>query len=726
MNMKRTTKILTGLVLVGILVVPRVTQGEGIPDAATRSDLSSESCRVALAGVDGWLKANPSRDRWETYLCLADLRDALDKSRNNEQTQRKILTTTIRRLSAPAAELGLAPLARLREALISLVNDKYRLKVEQLPAHVRALPPTFRLYSVAEIEKTKKSLQAELQTLGEYLTAAGANGSGWKQYLEWDQWYGKMSKGELFETPLLITIYKKFHSGYPGLGSPPFAKSKDAFALYLRRELTADTTEAQGNIDAHCERLALHLELLAKPLPDDWDAKQAEALAWLDLCGQHPEVVADLRERMSRPNIVMQVSAEFLDGALRRNIDSHSPVHDVILGANISGTAHTVATMQSRLIPDAHRGLLELTAKGTCYSRTTADAGKVDVYSRGETPFDGTAHVIFDERGAHVDTFTFRAQSHSTTLGMSTKARPMFERLVDRVATRKIAEQAAEADRIASRHAESHLTQRFNNEAKKGLDALNRTWWDKVRQPLLAAGEFPDQMRFSTTADSLRIAAREANLFQLASPEDAPPVEGQPAVGIRIHQSGINNLFAGIWPGRNVKQQDLRTTLTQILSRISKHLGGDNLEEPWSGRLAEHQPIQVKFEDNGFQVTIRSQRFTSGTTEHGAVDMAADYKLRLDGQNLVAERQGNVRFHGPEVIVKVGEQLNAAPEGPKAILQYPVEKLFPKEVVLESPLPLPEAWRAIGPLELTSYQCEHGWLSLNWSKPKTATVASRK
>jgi len=128
---------------------------------------------------------------------------------------------------------------------------------------------------------------------------------------------------------------------------------------------------------------------------------------------------------------------------------------------------------------------------------------------------------------------------------------------------------------------------------------------------------------------------------------------------------------------------------------------------------------------NGFEVGIRSQSLSFGEREHGALDMAADYELHLEGPNLIAVRQGGVRFDVPEVIVKVGEKLTGNATDPKAVLQYSLERLFPQELTFKGPLILPNAWGAYGPLELTGYRCQDGWLSLEWNKAKSATVARR-
>src|SRR5262249_39379779 len=161
--------------------------------------------------------------------------------------------------------------------------------------------------------------------------------------LEWDQWYPRVAQGDHCDIPLLIILYKRFHSRFPGLESPPFATAITTLDIYLRRQLLANTTETTGSIESHCERLAIQIELFIKEVPDDWDARQAEALAWLDLRGQHPEVTADLRERLSRSNVVLQVSGSFFDDVLRRTLERDAPVHDLILGAQISGTSHLVA-----------------------------------------------------------------------------------------------------------------------------------------------------------------------------------------------------------------------------------------------------------------------------------------------------------------------------------------------------------------------------------------------
>lgn len=686
-------------------------------------DQPLDSCRKALAEVDAWLKQSSHAKVWDDYLQLSELRAALANASGTEGLPAKdAVTTAIHRLSVPAVEVRDPRFSRLRRALIGLVRSKFRSEAGELATHVADLHKSCRFYSAAEVDAAQVALRTALADLNTYLASVKSVEEGWKSYLDWETLEGHAAGSMEFDVDLLAGIHTRLHSGYPGLELPPFARTAQALDIYLRRKLAADTPEARAEIAAQCERLAGELQPLGKSLPE-WSEQAAVALGWLELWGQHPEVVLQLRESVSRPNILIDVAADFLDAGMQQNVDRDAPVRDVILGTNISGMGHTLGEVRVKMVPDADRGVLELNFFGNTATRTLGLNGPVQIHSRGNVAFNGNARIILDERGPQLGTSEMCADSRSHTTGLCTTVRPLFDRLVRRIASKKIAKNQAQANWIASRHAEQQLIDKFNADIKKQLDDANRKYWKEIRGPMMAAGEFPRSLRYSTTRDGLRISVLQANRFQLAAPLEAPPIQGRPAMAVRLHQSSINNYFAGMWAGKTADSVELAAMQVRLTGKAPKKKDEDDDNDPWSITFADEQPVQVTLDDDGFKIVIQGQHYTSGQSNFGEMNIAAHYRFRRDGNNLVAVRQEDLQFYPPGFVPGSGQRLGARQIALKAILQRRLGKVLKPELVMESPFDLPDDWRDAGPLTLTGYHCNDGWLALDWHKQSPPVVA---
>ncbi len=118
-------------------------------------------------------------------------------------------------------------------------------------------------------------------------------------------------------------------------------------------------------------------------------------------------------------------------------------------------------------------------------------------------------------------------------------------------------------------------------------------------------------------------------------------------MAVRIHQSAINNAAATVLSGMVLHEETLRTMAVDLLGYVPERLKPDEDHEPWTIEFARQQPISVSFDEGGFSVTLRGQRFFKNDQPYPGMNVTAVYKLvKADGV-FKAVRQGELQSSRP-------------------------------------------------------------------------------
>jgi hypothetical protein len=302
--------------------------------------------------------------------------------------------------------------------------------------------------------------------------------------------------------------------------------------------------------------------------------------------------------------------------------------------------------------------------------------------------------------------------------------RGLVDRLVKKVAERKIPQQKRQAERIASRHAGDRLSARFDGQTAAQLADADSKFVEKFRNPLLRRGEFPGRLRFSTTADELRVLVLQAGPGRLAAPDAPPDLTAGAELALRMHESLVNNLAEGLLAGETVGQKWMEETALDLLGKVPDRLKDDPDKEPWTMTLADHRPVTFTLADGGFKLTVRGKSYTSGDRKFDAMDFTIKYRLERDGKALKAVRQGNIEIFPPG-FVQGKDRVAIRHATLRNLMRKRLEKLFEAEMAPKGPLLLPGEWEKVGPLEITQLGADKGWLTLSWRRDKDAAKVAQ-
>ncbi len=668
--------------------------------AYAQGEESAAPVRKALAALETWLGTGPIRDGWNRYLNLPALDAEVAKGDAADQA---VVAGVLKQLETGAAGLQLEQFAAPREALSDWIEQLTIAKAGGLPEAVLASQSAVHPITDADVAAAKDKLQKAVAALDKYLTAAGANGAAWKEYLHWKDLESQLAS-KAPDPEALRAVEQSFTADFVGLELPVFGNVAGDLQDF------ADVVEAR-NTDL-AAKLPDELKALAEELKQYPQSPTEEAaiavggrLGWLHAMRQVPALVKAIRNRLSQPNLHARVSAELVAVGIQQQVDDTSPVRDNILGTDISGTGHTVGQLTMRLVPDETRAQFETTLSGKTLTKTVGYNGPATIYSDGTTNIEGHKRIVIDEKGFASYPATANAATSTQITGIGAR-----RALVQRIATNRVYESKAEAEAIGSQHAAGRVRERLEAQIAQQLSKAQGDFVYKFRNPLLRRRQFPELLKFSTTQDALWVRALQANSAQLGASLAPPSVTVASDLAVQLHESAPNNLLSALLSGATVGEEDLKKKMIEWRGSLPDRFKENDDQEPLSITFAKSQPISVKFFDGGVRITVRGQRYISGNRHFQAMNVTANYKMQIDGIGTKLIRQGDLEIVPP----RASGTLSTRQIALRTVLQKKFGKVFEPELKYEG-LKLPGRWESAGPLAIKQLQSDSGWLVLAWT-----------
>lgn len=593
--------------------------------------------------------------------------------------------------------------------------------MDQLPAACRAAKADFRPLTADDLQQAKAELAEAVARLDRRLHLAGANGAAWRKYLRWGQMQGQLRRGSELDLAVLDEVYKRYTAEHNGLELVWFVDVREALRRYRAIARNLDDPGLQARYEQLLEALAEHLQgYIARPTAEE-ALVIGGAVGQLEQARQAPALVRAIRHHLVRPNLRVEVSGALVAAGIARPVDQTQPVRDVILGTDIYGTGHTIGRTDVQLSPDAGRGAIDTVLSGIIETRNVGYRGPVRIYSNGTTRIDARKRLLIHATGLDSLPTASRAATRTRITGIRSRR---GLRWVERIAWRRAAKQKRQAEYIASRHAEGRVNRRIDRQAAKTIGRANEVFVNKFRKPLLRRNLFPQQFRFATTRDAVRLVSLRADAGQLAAP-GAPPETGRPCdLAICLHESMINNLAIRALAGTTIRQQGFEAAVIRWLGELPEPLRSDQDQSRWGVRFPRRgHPISVAFADGRFRVTVRAARYYRGDESHPGMDVTAVYKIARTERGFKAVRQGDLKIFPPGFKPGGGKKIPARYMAIRTLLQRRFGRIFKKQIVGEG-FVLPGNWSKAGKLRPIELACQNGWLTAGWKATPAAPAVA--
>ncbi len=567
----------------------------------------------------------------------------------------------------------------------------------------------------AEASAAKARLREAVARLSDRLKRDKDQGGNWRNYLQLADLEAELSKSGEPSWERLNAVLARFSAGHEGLKLTCFSEVREALRQYMVRSRAVDDASLP-------EKLGQILD----PLPglvESYQASHDPAVAssiqaivgWLELMDRGQPVVAAVRERFARPNLFVEVSAEFLAKGFTAPVDTSEPVREIILGTDVRGTGHITGDRTLRLMPASNRAELAIVVTGSIAATTIGYNGPARIYSQGETPF--TARKVVRISAAGVEILPAQADARTRTkindVDVTCRAR-----CVEKIAWKRTFQQKPLAEMEASRRAEIRLDRRIDEEADARLKELQTSFEGRLRRPLLDRGLFPEKLDFRSDESRLQVESLFGGLHsQTAS--SAPPAAHDGDIDVRLHQTFFNNMAEGALSGMLVREERLREIITDLLGKLPPELETED-EQPWAVRFPQTRPICVQFDNGRAVVQFRGQAYQKGDAEYTGMDVTAAYRLEQRDGGFVLVREGDPTAFPPNFDPQ-NDRLSVRQQTLRRLLERRFGKIFRSEIALE-PIALEGEWAAVGPLTVTYVVMDDGWLTLSLRSAPTAPV----
>jgi len=666
-----------------------------------------EHARSASARLTQWLENSKVADAWRPVLRL----DQLDRElASGAAADRTAVAEILGRFGGGDPALGMEPFVRTRQALEDWLASLPAPQPGEMAAAARAAKSVFLPRTAVDLQDAKAELIAALDRLDAQLKAPAPGERDWKAFLRPDAVREQLARKRGPQLPALDAAYQRFAAGHEGLGRAWFLDVRAGLRNYLTIARTIGEPRLRKQYETVLDALAVRLEAYQKSPTVQTAEEIDQFLDWLDQAGQAKWLILSVRERLSHPNLFVEVSDRLVATRVAGPVDDTGPVRDCILGTDIHATGHTTGNLTLEMVPSADCGQFDLVFSGNTATDSVGYRGKLQVFVSGVTRIGARKRLSLDQEKLT----SSRAESAADT-DTSINGVCAGNRVVERVACRRAEKKRPEAEYIASRHAEDRFTEQMDQRAEKLVAEANERYAEKFRRPLVERRLFPELLRFSSTKRALEVTAMQIGEGSVAAPSSPPAVKAGD-LSVRVHQTAVNNVTASALAGMILDEKRFQEILTENFGAPKRPPEEDDGEN-WAITFARRQPVIVTFSGSRFTVTIRGRAYSNGEKQYPGMDVTATYRIERGEKGLKAVREGKLAIFPPGP----RRQLAAREQALRTILEHRFGKFFEPEI-LPKDLVVMRDGKPAAQLQLGGWETADGWLLLTWKQvPLTKT-----
>ena len=598
-------------------------------------------------------------------------------------------------------------------AVVLLAGSTWAVDLGDLGSNPLGEGEAFRPMTEGRLAAAAARLREAIGPL-DRLLARSPSGAAWKSYLDWPALTAQAAAGSAADPAVLRRLQKLLDAEENGLEMPQFAAVRRAVTAYAEAAAAKDPG-AQAVYTQRLEKLAAAVATGAATGTADALDPVGPLLARLEESGQAPATVARIRSAVNRPNLFLDVDESLLGTAVNRAVDETAPINDTVLGTRVRGSGRTTGLVLLDFVPSLQQAMVDLKLDATNHSDTRGSQGPVTVRTLGTTTVGARKRILIDDQRVAALPVEAHADTDTRTAGIGVNKR-FGQRLIRKIASRKIAEMRPQAEAISAAKARERVRTQFEEQTASAIAQASRDYQNKFRRPLMERGWYPELLHMSTSDSRLSVTARKALADQVGAFSAPPAVDPDAVLAARVHETLVNNAAEITLGGRTITQQFIEEQIKKNNGTLPEALGNDPDQQPWSITFAKRKPVELDAGDDRVKVTVRGSRFTSGEREFPAMDIWAAYRIEPAPGGVRLVRDGDVQIYPPGFVPGGGEKLTVQETSLRRILQKRFNKVF-KEVVDVEPLKLPGELERAGPLPMEQLVArKDGWVAVGWRK----------
>ncbi len=322
-------------------------------------------------------------------------------------------------------------------------------------------------------------------------------------------------------------------------------------------------------------------------------------------------------------------------------VSQSNPVNEMILGTHICGQSYIQGTVTPILVenPNAAAVLMSMTASFS--SNNIGTNRGVKIHTRGSSHIHVTESLLFTDRGlvATGDTCV-SAPLRTDILSIDHRLR-----IVEKIATKKAAEQKPKADAIGESRLKTRLGTQFHAQLQEQLNESNGRLTPPATPVLTRFGIDKPSRTSSSSGQFLNLNWKQQSLAQLASARPCPIPPPAYGIAVQMHQSALTNAVDPVLSGRILRNGDLNRMVKQFGVEPTQKMVEEANGEPWAITMAGFHPVEIEFDDQLIRFRIRTTKLDRGDQAlEQQASIVASYKVVLVDGGIQLERVGTFKL----------------------------------------------------------------------------------
>jgi hypothetical protein len=367
-------------------------------------------------------------------------------------------------------------------------------------------------------------------------------------------------------------------------------------------------------------------------------------------------------------NLRLAVSEEMLTRFLpKQDEPSFQPVFDTILGVPVSGQSLTRNDLRVRLLrSQGDVARLELQARGTVESQTSARSGPVSTYNRTDAEYLVSKTIDIEPDGLRSSPAQVQhVRSNSQLQGLRTDwdGLPLIGDLVRSMANSQY--QSTEAQR--QQEVEGKLRQRaeaqFEQQSAPLLANLNRSFTNRVLVPLGRLDLQPEAVVERPADERMNVRFRLANDDQLSGHTPRPRALAGSLASAQVHESFLNNVLEQLrLDGRTMNAKELVDHINRKLNTKLAHpadsddaagsrkqpVAARNLENAsrLSFTFADRNALRARLADDRLWLIVTVARLEAGGRRWSNFQILVPYGFQPQGATVQLAQADEISLKG--------------------------------------------------------------------------------
>jgi hypothetical protein len=415
----------------------------------------------------------------------------------------------------------------------------------------------------------------------------------------------------------------------------------------------------------------------------------------------------------SDENIFVTVNEAFLNQLASRTNETAGPVHDCVLGAQVTGQQKTDSRVRIELLPSPTTAKFDVVVSGVTQSTTTAVTPQASVDSTAEQQFHVRKSIEFDGRQFLTRSPGAVLESRLQNREARTRASrvPVIGSIADSIALVEANRRRPMGEMESARRLTARLGPELNSSIDQRLAVANQAL-EKGRDPSTPwSGILNAPLKWSTVDHVIAGRGRFGSDPILSS---APPEDGLSGASLRLHESAVTEWLNSALPDE--REFDV-AELDAWLMRLGEKLGrpprseseAPTFQAP-SGTmlvLAGERPLAVRFINQQFFIELTAAIRPPGVPELPMQKIVISYECLKEPEQ--------ISLRPLDVTVRAGDHAAADSVLSPALGAVIRGQAMSRMEALNLPrtLKIPTEGREVK-LTAHSVRLVDGWLAIDW------------